>query len=163
MREAYFFVFVLLFGLGGCSSQMKLTKPTGFVVQEASCYTLLPGREESGRQLMLEVYISEIPSGVEAAEVLFRGQVNSFSMTTLKGRPVMKAFFNLDSEKKPDLIMHGDSSKEGGNQPPRIQPLLKEFPFELQKNEAVFRYKKDDKYTYFKVGSIQEGKTKVGI
>ena len=163
MRTVHFFTFILLFGLGACSSQKKLKDPVGFTVQSSSCYTLLPGLEQSGTQLVLEVYISEIPAGIQSAEVLFRDQVKDYSITTKGGKPVMRALFSTKGPGKPDIIMDADSRKEGGNQPPTPQPLLKEFPFELQKDEAVFRYLKDNKYTYFKVGAIKEGKTKVGV
>lgn len=163
MRELYFFAFILLFGLGGCSSQKKLKEPAGFTVLSSSCYKLLPGREESGSQLILEVYISEIPSGIQSAEVLFRDQVKKYSISTKSGKPVLTAVFSPNGPEKPDIVMHADSAEEAGNQPPTPQPLLKEFPFELQKDEAVFRYKEGDKYTYFKVGAIREGETKAGI
>jgi hypothetical protein len=163
MKELYILSLILLFGLGGCSSQKKLTEQTDFVVQSAKCYKLLQGREESKPQLMLEVEVNQIPEGAEGDYVFFRGEVKPYTFETVGGRSYLSARFSVNGPSKPDMVMEGDSQKEGGNQPPSLQPLLKEFPFELAEDEAVFRYKSGKKYVYFKVGGIVDGKTKTGI
>lgn len=163
MKELYILSLLLVFGLGGCSSQKKLTEQTDFVVQSAKCYKLLQGREESKPQLMLEVEVNQIPEGAEEDYVFFRGEVKPYTFETAGGKSYLSARFSVNGRSKPDMVMEGDSQMEGGNQPPSLQPLLKEFPFELAKDEAVFRYKSGKKYVYFKVGGIVDGKTKTGI
>jgi len=163
MKDLYFLSLIVLFGVGGCSSQKKLVENPAFEVVSAQCFKSMPGREESDPQLILEVQVKELPADVTSAEVFFRGQVKPYSMHSMNGESQLTAYFSVDGPAKPDIIMDGDSTKEGGNQPPELQPLLKEFPFELGKDEAVFRYKQGDKYTYFKVSSITDGKTQIGL
>jgi len=163
MKDLYFLSLIVLFAMGGCSSQKKLMENPAVEVVSAQCFKSKPGREESNPQLILEVQVKDLPAKVTAAEVLFRGQVKPYSMENMNGKSQLTAYFSVDGPAKPDLIMDGDSTKEGGNQPPELQPLLKEFPFELGKDEAVFRFKQGDKYSYFKVTSITDGKTQIRL
>lgn len=163
MKDLYFLSLIVLFGVGGCSSQKKLVVNSDIEVVFAQCFKSMPGREESNPQLILAVQVREFPADVTAAEVLFRGQIEPYVIVLNEGDPSLRAIFAEKGPAKPDIIMDGDSTKEGGNQPPELQPLLKEFPFELGKDEAVFRYKQGDKYTYFKVSSIRDGQTQIGL
>ena len=163
MKDFYFLSLIVLFGVGGCSSQKKLVENPAFEVVSAQSFKSMPGREESDPQLILEVQVKELPADVTAAEVLFRGQIEPYLIVLQEDRSSLRAIFSENGPAKPDIIMDGDSTKEGGNQPPELQPLLKEFPFELGKNEAVFRYKQGDKYTYFKVSSIRDGRPEIRL
>jgi hypothetical protein len=163
MKDLYFLSLIVLFGMGGCSSQKKLVENPAFEVVSAQCFKIMPGREESNPQLILTVQVSDLPADVTEAEVLFRGQVEPYVIVLEEGRSSLRAIFSEYGPAKPDIVMDGDSTKEGGNQPPEIQPLLKEFPFELGKDEAVFRYKQGNKYTYFKVSSITDGRPQIRI
>lgn len=56
---------------------------------------------------------------------------------------------------KPDIVMHADPTKEGGNRPPKIR---KPIPFELAGDEAVVSYKEGETVKYFKIPHVKEGK-----
>lgn len=54
---------------------------------------------------------------------------------------------------KPDVIMHGNASAEGGNRPPVIQG---EFPFDLKQGEAVVRFTKNNEVYWVKIDQVTQ-------
>ena len=62
---------------------------------------------------------------------------------------------NRSSYKK-DMNMSGNSTEEYGNTPPKID---KDFPFELQKDEAVIEYSINGQVYFHKIKGVKQLKT----
>ena len=57
-----------------------------------------------------------------------------------------------------DIVMHADSLREVGNQPPYALPSAKDFPFDLRPDEAVLSYWEgsSEKRYYHKITGVLE-------
>ncbi|NAS10934.1 hypothetical protein [Poritiphilus flavus] len=159
MRYSIYILFSLVMGLGGCSSQKKLETSTPFVLGPTICQDWIGGRAESGSGRVLRIAVREMPDeGISLQNVYFRGHMAKIDMVMEDNGMIALAKYELKSE-KPDMIMHADSTKEVGNQPPKLKS--KEFPFDLQKDEAVLSYLQDDKIKYVKISGVVDKPARV--
>ncbi len=140
-------------GLSGCASQKKLETSTPFTIGPAICQEWVAGKEESGSGEVIKITINEMAAEkVELQNIYFRGSMAKVIMEMEDKGMTASARFE---KHKPDMIMHADSTKEVGNQPPKLKSKDgKEFPFELQRDEAVLSYLEDDKVKYVKITGI---------
>lgn len=146
----------MAFSLSGCSSQKKLVEDPPFEVGDASCQAWVGGRAESGSGTKLEIPISGgLSADMAMQQAFFRGKIAKIKVETKEGMTLATANFMNSNEDKPDMVMHADSTKEVGNQPPKLN---KEFPFELQADECVISYIDGDKVRYTKINDIKEKK-----
>lgn len=122
----------------------------------ASVQEWMGGKEESGTGNLVTVSILAITKNVSFQEMYYKGQVAQVTTETNSDGIKVKANF-VHASHKSDLIMHADTKKEVGNQPPSLQedPNI-EFPFELEPQEAVLSYIVKNHIKYVKISGIKE-------
>lgn len=121
---------------------------------ETTFQTWVGGRPESGSGINLE--ISLLPTNnteIKMQKAYFRDNVAPIKLNTVNGKLIAKAVFVKTNLEKPDIISHSDSSKEVGNQPPKLK---EKSPFKIAANECVISYLDGEKTKYFKIESIKE-------
>lgn len=158
-------IILSVFSLYGCSSQKKLTIDPPFSINNPSYQQYAGGREESGTGFILQLPVDVGASNeIEFLEVFFRGHVLKAKIKE-EGENLQIICNYKDSKegKKPDIIMHSDPKEEVGNQPPgSINRKNADFPFDLDKDEAVVSYKiitedpQNSKVAYFKIAGIKK-------
>ncbi|MEX0289016.1 MAG: hypothetical protein AB3N14_07875 [Flavobacteriaceae bacterium] len=161
MKKLLYIILGCIVTLYSCSSQKKLEVSTPFTLGASSCQEWVGGKEESGKGQLVKIAISEMKGEKVAFQnIYFRGQMAKVTMEMEdEGMIATAKFFD---QKKPDIIMHADATKEVGNQPPRQKPLgEKEFPFELKETEAVLSYLEDEKVKYVKIVGIIEKPSRI--
>jgi len=153
----------ILLGLFGCSSQKKITDQSFFVFSNPSYQPFAAGREEGGTGFVLSLPLETIEGNeddIVFIDLYFRGHVLTTHVDENEnGKIVTGEYRSKATEKKPDMIMHADPKQEAGNQPPAPLNLnKKDFPFELNADEAVISYRIfNEKKTYFyKITVIKE-------
>ena len=147
----------ILLGMTGCSSQKKIGTDAPFSVENPSCTPFAGGREESGSGFILRMPLSFQEYGDIAYDaVYFRGHVLTPMLLEEAGKQVLYCRYQRTSMVKPDIIMHDDPMKEVGNQPPSEKVGKKNFPFELQPEEAVIAYRTDDRIKYVKITGVKD-------
>ncbi|MFT7498977.1 MAG: hypothetical protein ACI8QP_001571, partial [Porticoccaceae bacterium] len=65
--------------------------------------------------------------------------------------------FNSYLNQRQDKVLHSDSQKEFGNQVPIIE---KEFPFDLENDEAIISYKEKRKLKFYKI-TLEKGEDRL--
>ena len=161
MKKSMYIALSCIICLYSCASQKKLELSTPFTLGSSSCQEWVGGKEESGKGQLLKIAISEL-TGEEVAfqNIYFRGQMAKVSMEMEDNGMIATAkFFD---QKKPDIIMHADATKEVGNQPPRQKTEEEnKFPFKLSETEAVLSYLENDKVKYVKIVGIIEKPSRI--
>ena len=156
MKALTYVVLILGLSFTGCKSQKKLVENPPFELGEATCQRWVGGRAESGSGILLQVPIlNDNMDEMKFQQAFFRGRVTDVSMKSNDGSWFAEANFRNKTDEKPDMIMHSDSEKEVGNQPPKFKEKM---PFELGENECVLSYMEGDKVKYYKVSGIKEKK-----
>lgn len=154
MRIVSITILVMIFSLSGCSSQKKIGKNAPFDLGQATCQSWVGGRPESGSGLKFMVpVLSDNTRGLKMQQAFFRGKVADIKLRSKEGETMATANFLNDNRLKPDIIAHGDATKEVGNQPPKLQ---EKFPFEITADECVISYIDGDKIKYFKIKGVKE-------
>ncbi len=161
MKNSIYGIIILALSLTSCSSQKKLVAEAPFVLGTATVQEWLGGKEESGSGQTIQIEVTQMNGeGVVMQNLYFRGRMTPVHMELKEG--VMYAMCELKTssmENKPDMVMHADSTKEVGNQPPKLSKKDKNaFPFELKADEAVLSFMEDEKVKYYKVTGIKEKK-----
>ena len=158
-------IILTVFSLYGCSSQKKLTTDPPFSINNPSYQQYAGGREESGTGFILQLPVDVGASNeIEFLEVFFRGHVLEAKIKEEEENLKIICNYKDSREgKKPDIIMHSDPKEEVGNQPPgSIKRENADFPFDLDKDEAVVSYKiitedpQNSKVAYFKIAGIKK-------
>ncbi|MEM8999149.1 MAG: hypothetical protein AAGB24_02710 [Bacteroidota bacterium] len=151
---------VLTIGLlsSGCSSQKKLVLDPPFVVENATCQKWTGGRAESGSGMNMELPFTS-DAEVSFTSVYFRGKLFKCKVEQKEGKKVLKATYLSVRDTKPDMVMHSDSTKEVGNQPPELSKKMVSG-FKLESDEAIIVYVKagDSTENFTKVSDIKEKK-----
>lgn len=144
------FVFLLsAISLSFCASSQELK--TVFPQEIAAVYfeRWVGGREETGSGTHFYIEFKKpLSSTFRLQKVYFKNQVASFEKLT--DNTFVAHFYNR--KKNPDLIMHRDSLKEYGNEP----PLMVKPKFPLKPNEALLEYKLNGKTRFYKIKNPKE-------
>lgn len=147
------FFCVFLFIFANCANGKKLQVEPPVEIEQAfyTTYTGAVKGADSGYNLFIPVAGD---AKIEMDTVYFRGR-KAVLQQDPKDPHLYVANFKIPSAEgeKPELIMHEDPKKEFGNPVPE---RLEKMPFEMEKDEAVVRYKKNGKINYFKIKGIQE-------
>lgn len=153
MKKSVWILLGLLTGLAGCSSQKKLEKSPPFVISSATFEPWVSGKDESGLGHTVKINLSQMAAGdVALQNIYFQGQMSRVILDMDDQGMVATAKFE---SLKPDMIMHGDPTREVGNQPPKIRKGRKDtFPFELKDDEAILSYLQNDKVKYVKIPGV---------
>lgn len=154
MRIFTYTLLAMVFSLSGCKSQKKLVKDAPFSIGEAICYTWVGGRPEAGSGLKLEIpLVSNDVTSIALQQAYFRGMVTDLKIVSKDGKNSANANFIRNNADKPDIISHGDATKEVGNQPPKLKD---KFPFEITKDECIISYLDGDTVKYYKIEGVKE-------
>ncbi|NND16577.1 MAG: hypothetical protein HKN89_09675 [Eudoraea sp.] len=148
-----FTLLILLMVLFACSSQKKLTEEAPFTVSKAICQTWVGGMEQTGHGTEVTLTLDTLPMDqITLKEMYFRGRVGEITIgDTVDG---IQAKCNFIEQPK-EISMHSDSTKEVGNQPPRVRSKKElKFPFELEPNEVVISYMENEDLKFFKVSDV---------
>ena len=146
-------------GVMSCSSQKSLESDPPFTVARPVVEYWAGGREPGGSGMRFEArWNPRDPSAITVDSLFFRGRVMKAEVVDSETGFLLKASYTDSPLEKPDYIMHADSLREVGNQPPAPLPALREFPFELQADEAVVSYTDhtDGKKHYARIGGVVE-------
>lgn len=146
----YFILGIMIFsGFTGCGNSKKITEQAPWHVQE-SYYQDVVLDGETGKKLFLTLEPGK-ETGIKPEHVFFQNK-----MATLALDPDMPdhytAFFPDKAKKDSDYIMSSDPKKEYGNK----APVIEEIPFDLELNQAVVAFGKNNKIQYFKVEGIEK-------
>lgn len=87
--------------------------------------------------------------------IYFRNKVVRLEMKEINGIQHLTGRFNTSKvNSRKDLILHRDTQKEVGNEPPKIK-----FQFDLNSNDAVISYRVAGKTKFHKVFNIKKERT----
>lgn len=150
---------ILAIALSSCGAQkMEQTySSTDFTVSEIPyAQQWIGGAPGSGSGVNL-FFPGKIAQGHKVIAVYYRNRINKMVSYTASDGLMMVSRFSQDSNKRKDLIMDINATKEMQNE----APSLEKFPFELKDDEAVIALKKgdSDKITYVKITNIEERAT----
>ncbi|MDM9629932.1 hypothetical protein [Robiginitalea aurantiaca] len=154
--------FTILFtaiGLMSCSSQKKLESDPPFSIERPTVSYWAGGREESGTGMRFQARWNPAdPSSIDVDSLYFRGRILKLNREETETGFLITGTYLTPSFANSDLIMHADSLREVGNQPPKPLPEGRDFPFELGPDEAVMSYfvKSSEKKHYYKISGVVE-------
>lgn len=163
MRALLITLFVSSLGFMSCSSQKSLQTNPPFDVERPTVQYWSGGREESGTGMRFEArWNPRDPSAVRMDSLFFRGRILKLEVKDTETGFLLVGSQTTSGISKPDYIMHADSTKEVGNQPPRPLPPLKSFPFDLKPDEAVLSYFVGDETEkqYTRISGVREKQSK---
>lgn len=151
-------ILVMTFSLSGCSSQKKLVENPPFEMGQATCQSWKGGTAQSGSGIKLEASMKyDNSEDIAVKAVFFRGNTMQCKVERTDSGFIVEANYNKTT--KPDIVMHGDSKEEVGNQPPKLTD--KEMAdFKLDNDEAILIYTvgSSNKSNYYKIEGVKEKK-----
>ena len=159
MRGYNLGILIAAVGIMSCSSQKSLESNPPFTVDSPFVEYWTGGREESGTGMRFQARWTPVdPSAIDVDSLFFRGRMLKLKVTDTETGFLLTASYRQHPSDKPDYVMHADSLKEVGNQPPMPLPDLRQFPFELEKDEAVISYldKRDGEKYYARISGVLE-------
>jgi hypothetical protein len=142
-----------------CSSQKKLETDPPVTVERPTVEYWAGGREESGSGLKFQArWNPKDPSAIIVDSLYFRGLVIKLYQEETETGFLITGQYAASGFEKSDFIMHADSLREVGNQPPMPLADGPDFPFDLKPDEAVISYlkKSTSKKHYFKISGVVE-------
>lgn len=161
MKTLFLGIFLSTLGLMSCSSQKALEGDPPFIVNAPTVEYWQGGREESGHGMRFTArWAPQDPSAIRIDSLYFRGRVYPLEVRDSETGFML---FAEDLRQKHDLVMHADSTREVGNQPPMPLPAGGDFPFDLRPDEAVISYtlEADGKQYYTRVSGVREKRGRI--
>lgn len=142
-----------LLGFSNCGgakadgTKMSFEQNPPFTISEAFYQNWVAGIKEGGSGTNVHFIFGEMQPDVVIQNIYFRNHI-----LEAKGNIKEPSQFvgYLKNETQRDVIMDADPMKEARNTPPR------DFPFQLEKNEAVIEYWFGGKKNYYKVSNIPQ-------
>ncbi|MFV8365532.1 hypothetical protein [Flavobacterium sp. XS1P27] len=140
-------LFIIAISLTFCAMKQEFQTDFPQEIQSAFYQKMKDGIDSGGTYFYIE-FKKPLAANIKLEKIYFLNQES-----TIKGidKNTFTARFYKENEKK-DFILHKDASKEYGNKAPVIQKTK----FDLNPNEAVLEYKKDDKTQFFKITNLIE-------
>jgi hypothetical protein len=160
MRAIFRILFgsALLLGFSQCVScketSYQVQTNTPFSIEKATYNDWVAGIKGGGSGTNVIVTIKDLDANnVVIDSVYFRGRKVKVEVKSSNyiGR------FNSYLNQRQDKVLHSDSQKEFGNQGPIIE---KEFPFDLEKDEAIISYKEKRKLKFYKI-TLEKGEDRL--
>lgn len=147
----------ILIGLTNCANGKKVQEETAAAIGQPFYTTWTGGVKTAGSGVNLYIPIeASLVDRVELDSVYFRGKKAKLESRRDESHTdslwYVAYFRTAQKEKAPDLIMHRDAKKEYGNKAPEI---LRDFPFQLEDDEAMLSYKKKGETGYLKISGIK--------
>ena len=146
-------VTLILFSFSNCSSGRRLQEEPPVEIKQA--YYTTWRAEVRGADSGIAFFVpTEGDKDVVLDSIYFRGRKEALQKESSEAN-LYVAYFKIPSKEglPDDFVMHSDPKKEFGNEPPVI---IKDFPFELEADEAVVQYSVNGKIKYFKLRAIKK-------
>lgn len=142
----------LVMSFSNCANSKRLQEQEPVAFEQSFYTSWAEGAEENESGLKLFIPLKNVNDvDVELDSVYFRGRGTELLKDPQNADVYVGNFQTKNKEKTPDLVMSIDPREEYGNQPPEI---VREFPYELEDDEAVVTYKKNGKTGYQKITGI---------
>jgi hypothetical protein len=143
-------IIAILFCFTQCGS-LKLEENPPFKITSA-VYTNFSGGQKgvSGMNVKIMYTANET---IEFDSIYFSKRIVKLEIQKGNDIKMIIGHFNTSTINR-DLVLDANPKKEINNKVPEI----KEFPFDLEDNEAIISYIINDKRKYFKIKSIKKGK-----
>ena len=142
MRSFVYSALLAASAAAGCSSQKTFEKNPPFSVTDPTVRVVAAGQESGGTTTELSCrWTAADPGAIELDSLFFRGRVLKPELADSETGKVLKASYRNQPLQRPDLVMHKDSLREVGNQPPGPLPDQASFPFKLERDQAVLSYR----------------------
>ncbi|MFK7781175.1 hypothetical protein [Psychroserpens sp.] len=132
-----------------CSSAQKLEKHAPIAIGEVYAQKWAAGTKKGGSGI--NVYIPVANNSVVLDSIFFRGQKATLDFVNGNKDVYVGQFYNEENHSQ-DIILSSDMYEESKN---KLPPLIKEAPFELNENECVISYLKNNETLYFKISNIK--------
>lgn len=145
------FIFI---GLQSCANGKKAREGAPVVFQ-APFYTITK-TVKSGEEQLLELFLplnSQVKPSVVLDSVYFRGRSAKLESLSEDSEILVGRFKKPFNQGDQDRIMSSDPREEYGNKPPVV---LKDFPYDLQPDQAIISYQQKGEIKHFKVTGIQK-------
>lgn len=154
------YTLLILITFSSCSSQKKLQTKIPFEISTPTSQKWIGGKAESESGVEVKIPVTQIKEeNIAMQQLYFRGKITDVTYEIINGDRFVIAKYATNAFRKQDIIMHGDSRMEVGNQPPKVKVNEDElFPFEIGENEAILSYiEKDGKRVkYTKISGIKD-------
>ena len=140
-------LFITAISLTFCATKQELQTEFPQEIQSAFYQKMQNGNENSGTHFYIE-FKKPLATNIKLEKIYFHNQESSVEEITKS--TVVAHFYQRN--KKEDLILDSNPAKEYGNKAPVIQ----KSKFDLKPNEAILKYKKDNKTQFFKITNLIE-------
>ena len=140
-------LFIIAINLTFCAMKQEFQTEFPQEIKSVFYQKWKDGKESSGTNFYIE-FKTPLVANIKLEKIYFQNQesaIKGITKNTFTAR-----FYN--ENKKEDLILHKDPSREYGNKAPVIQKTK----FDLKPNEAILEYKKDSKTLFYKLSNIPE-------
>lgn len=141
------FLLITAISLTFCVMKQELQMKFPQEIQAAFYQKEKKGTESSVINFYIE-FKNPLSANIKLEKIYFHNQESLVQEITPKD---FKSTF-LQSNKKEDLIMDKNPTKEYGNK----APVVSKSKFDLKLNEAVLEYKKDSKTLFYKILNVPE-------
>lgn len=143
-------VLTIICSLSQCGSTNFETSPP-FEINSAAYFSWVGGQPGiSGMNVKIS-YTSD--KNIQFDSIYFRKKIVKLEVNISKNQKMIIGHFNTSSPNR-EIVLQLDPMKEMKNEIPEI----KNFPFELNENEAIISYRVSDKIKYFKIKTVKKGK-----
>lgn len=144
-------MFILMASFSQCSSAQKLQKEIPVSIDEVYCQRWTAGIQGGGSGLNIFIPVSS-KAPIVLDSVYFRGQAAKLEVKS-NTQLYIGRFKTAINQPKQDVILSTDMAEEYNNQLPKKATKI---PFELNDDECVVSYQKENKTLYFKITNISE-------
>lgn len=145
-----------LFGLYSCANSKKIKEEAPVSVQNPFYTITIVGGDQIASVVELYLPVSSEPhSSIVLDSVYFQRRIAKLQLRSEEAPNVFVGKFEILSinDSDSDMIMSKDPREEYGNKPPIV---LRDFPFDLESNQAVVQYQEAGEVKYFKVFDIEK-------
>jgi hypothetical protein len=142
-------IIIGLIGLTQCKGvKMKLQKKVPFIFSQVFSQDWVGG-QPGNSGTTVQIFVSEVGT-IQPDSLYFQNRVTQIDIKPTKKGSLWVANFRKVTRK--DFNMTDNPKGEYGNPVPEMI----NFPFELEKNEAVLRYINEGKAYYYKIVGVKE-------
>ena len=140
-------VLITAISLTFCAMKQEFQTEFPQEIQSAFYQKMKNGTENSDTHFYIE-FKKPLADNIKLEKIYFHNQESS--VEEISKNTAVAHFYQ--SNKREDLILDSNPAKEYGNKAPVIQ----KSKFDLKPNEAILKYKKDNKTQYFKITNLIE-------
>lgn len=146
-------LFLMFLNLTNCSTAQKLQQNIPFTIDNVYNQHWVAGVKNGGSGDNLFIVLKDdLPKSIQLDSVYFKRKVAKLEVNTSNTK-IFMGRFQTDANKTQDIVMDSDHRQEYGN---KLVIKKQTIPFELNDNECVIGYKKQEKIKYFKIENVLE-------